>query len=67
MQFQVSTVFFFHLLIFYLSKIFHVYVARFVYLYLRKLESYPIDFHSLQQSINKRAFKRPLLFIPDSI
>ena len=31
---------------FLLSKIFRVYVARFVHLYLRKLESYPFDFHS---------------------
>ena len=36
----------FLLVIFYLSKIFRVYVARFVYLYLQKFESYPFDFHS---------------------
>ena len=36
---------FFLLVIFNLSKIFREYVARFVYLYLQKLESYPFDLH----------------------
>ena len=30
-----------------------MYVTSFVYLYLQRLESYPFDFRSLQQSINK--------------
>lgn len=44
----------FFISLFFTLQSFSVYVTRFVYLYLQKLESYPFDFRSLQQSINKR-------------